>query len=392
MQNPQSPSKARSSASRLRDLLSNPHEILVCPGVYDGLTARIALAQGFNCLYMTGAGTAASRLGMPDLGIATLNDMLDNAAMIASLDRTVPLIADADTGYGGPVMVARTVKRYIAAGIAGMHLEDQVLAKRCGHLAGKELVGRDEYYARIRAAVMARDEERGTTGGDVVLIARTDALQGYGFDEAVERLQKAVELGADVAFLEGLTTKDEARKACEALKGTPVLLNMVPGGVTPHIAVGEARQLGFRLILYPGAALFATLTSVSAAYKQLYETGDMKPSEGDRKVGVKGVFGVCGLDEFVAFDKRAGGKAYAKGVEREFSVLFHSEAFCKSSDPPPTRRSQSKVDLGVSSSTILQHANLEVVTKYVRNSCVPVLPPPSHARERYRWDGIQFFV
>lgn len=314
MNSSEAASKPRSSASRLRDLLSRPNEILVCPGVYDGLTARIALAQGFQCLYMTGAGTAASRLGMPDLGLATLHDMLDNAAMIASLDRTVPLIADADTGYGGALMVARTVKSYIAAGVAGMHLEDQVLAKRCGHLAGKELVGREEYYARIRAAVMAREEERATTGGDVVLVARTDALQGYGFAEAMERLKTAVALGADVAFLEGLTTKEEARKACEALKGTPVLLNMVPGGVTPHMTVREAQEIGFRLMIYPGAALSAVLAGVTAAYRQLHEAGDIKLSEEDKKFGVKGVFGVCGLHEYVAFDEQAGGLAHTKGV------------------------------------------------------------------------------
>lgn len=304
----------QSSASRLRTLLRNPDSILVCPGVYDGLTARIAIAQGFKCLYMTGAGTAASRLGMPDLGIVTLNDMLANAAMIASLDRTVPLIADADTGYGGPVMVARTVKSYIAAGVAGMHLEDQVLAKRCGHLAGKELVGRDEYYARIKAAVLAREEERETTGGDIVLIARTDALQGYGFDEAIERLRTALDLGADVAFLEGLTTKEQANQVCKTLDTAPVLLNMVPGGVTPHMTVEEAREAGFRLMIYPGAALSTVLTSVTAAYKELQDTGDIKLTDEDKEHGVHGVFGVCGLDEYVAFDAKAGGKAYDHGV------------------------------------------------------------------------------
>lgn len=130
-------------AARLRELLSDRSKIIACPGVYDGLTARIAINAGFQCLYMTGAGTTMSRFGLPDLGIATLNDMRDNAGMIASLDRQISLIADADTGYGGPVMVKRTVEQYMAGGVAALHLEDQVQTKRCGHLAGKELVDED---------------------------------------------------------------------------------------------------------------------------------------------------------------------------------------------------------------------------------------------------------
>lgn len=295
-------------------MISKEGEILACPGVFDGLTARIALSEGFKCLYMTGAGTAASCLGMPDLGIATMNDMHRNASMIASLDRTVPVIADADTGYGGPVMVARTVKSYISAGVAGMHLEDQVLAKRCGHLLGKELVSREEYYARIKAAVMARDEERATTGGDVVLIARTDALQSLGFDEAMERLKKCIELGADVAFLEGITSKEDGKRACEMLKGTPVLLNMVPGGVTPDMTVDEAREIGYRIIIYPGLALSAVVQSVTSAYRELYITGNVKLSQDDIKLGVKRLFEVCGLNEYINFDAKAGGKAYNSGV------------------------------------------------------------------------------
>lgn len=179
---------------------------------------------------MTGAGTAASTLGLPDLGLATLNDMLHNATMLASLDRTVPLVADADTGYGGPLMVARTVRSYIQAGVAGLHLEDQVVQKRCGHLLGKEVVGREEFYARIRAAVMARQEMREEVGGDIVLIARTDALQGMGMDEALERLKRCVEIGVDVVFLEGLRSVEECKTVCEEMAPTPVLFNSVPGG------------------------------------------------------------------------------------------------------------------------------------------------------------------
>ena len=169
------------AAARLRALLSEPTHMIVAPGVYDGLTARLALAQGFECLYMTGAGTTMSRLGQADLGIATQSDMASNAAMIASLDPSIPVIADADTGYGGPIMVARTVQTYARAGVAGLHIEDQVQEKRCGHLAGKQLVDRDVFYSRLRAAVKARDE----MGSEMLIIARTDARAGAGWDEAL---------------------------------------------------------------------------------------------------------------------------------------------------------------------------------------------------------------
>lgn len=302
-----------SAAARLRQYLAT-EPILALPGVYDGLTARIALSLQFPVLYMTGAGTAASTLGMPDLGIASLPDMLHNASMIASLDRTVPVIADADTGYGGPIMVARTVRSYISAGVAGLHLEDQVLAKRCGHLEGKELVAEDEYYARIKAAVMARQEMRETTGGDVVLIARTDALQTYGMDEAMKRLKKCIEIGVDVAFLEGIRSLEQCKQVCQELAPTPVLFNSVAGGVTPDISVKEAQELGFKIMIFPALAMSPVVEAVTKSYKELKETGKPTVSEEAKKLGVKQIFSMCGLEREVAFDAKAGGKAYGRGV------------------------------------------------------------------------------
>ena len=240
--------------------------------------------------------------------------MLSNAAMIASLSRTTPLIADADTGYGGPIMVARTVRSYISAGIAGLHLEDQVLAKRCGHLAGKELVSREEYYARIRAAVLAREEMRRDTGGDIVLIARTDALQTYGMEEAMIRLKQCIELGVDVAFLEGLTSMEECKQVCQELAPTPVLLNSVPGGVTPDMTVAEAREVGFKIMIFPALAMSPVVEAVTKAYTELKETGRASVSEEAKKKGVKQIFSICGLEKEVEFDAKAGGKGYEKGI------------------------------------------------------------------------------
>lgn len=299
-----------SAASRLRALLAQPEKLIICPGVYDGFTARIALAAGFDALYMTGAGTTMSRLGMPDLGVATLNDMADNAGMIAGLDRNVPLIADADTGYGGPLMVRRTVEQYMAKGVAALHLEDQVVTKRCGHLKGKELVDEDVFLSRIRAAVLARSQM--PAGGDIVIIARTDSLQSLGYDVAVQRLRNAVQAGADVAFLEGFTSLDQMERVCKDLHPTPVLLNVVPGGLTPDVSADEARRMGFRIAIFPGFAIAPVYESVSRAAEELKDTGSINTLAGGK--GPRQLFEVCGLSECLQFDMAAGGHAYGTGV------------------------------------------------------------------------------
>jgi 2-methylisocitrate lyase-like PEP mutase family enzyme len=203
-------------------------------------------------------------------------------------------------------MVGRTVTEYIRAGVAGLHLEDQVAAKRCGHLRNKQLVSEDEYLSRIRAAVNARTKST----GDIVLIARTDALESLGFEAAVSRLKRAVEVGADVAFLEGVRSKEEAKKVCQDLAPIPVLFNAVPGGVSPDLSVEEAKQLGYRAIIFPGLALGPVYASVSASVKQLKEKGTQMSSTSNPK----DLFNVVGLREAVEFDLAAGGELYSKGV------------------------------------------------------------------------------
>ena len=258
-------------------------------------------------IYQTGAGTSISRLGWADLGMATLNDMVANAAMIAGLNPSVPVIADADTGYGGPIMVSRTVTQYARAGVAGLHIEDQVQQKRCGHLMGKQLVDRETYYARLRAAVKTRTD----IGSEMLIIARTDARQTYGFDEAVARLQEAVKIGVDVVFFEAMTSEEEAAKVCEIFKGTPAFLNLVPGGTTPNISVEQAQKLGFRIMIHPVICFKPIMDAVSKEFETLKKTGLC--SETNAAAGVKDAFNLAGLQECIELDAAAGGGAY-KGV------------------------------------------------------------------------------
>lgn len=231
--------------------------------------------------------------------------MREHAEMIANLDSNIPLIADADTGYGGPNMVARTVAQYHRSGVAALHIEDQIQTKRCGHLQGKQIVPIDVFASRIGAAAAARRN----IGSDIVIIARTDALQGNGFDDAVKRLKTAVDAGADIAFLEGITSKDEAREACRLLAPTPVLLNMVENGATPSWTAAEAKDLGFKIIIWPFAALAPAYEAIRGAYSRIKETG----STGiDLNFTPKSLFSIVGLKEAMALDAAAGGSLYEK--------------------------------------------------------------------------------
>ncbi|KAL4968191.1 isocitrate lyase/PEP mutase family protein [Aspergillus stella-maris] len=296
------------AATKLRQALQDPNGFITAPGVYDGLSARIALNVGFDALYMTGAGTAASVHGQADLGICTLNDMRANAEMIANISPSTPLISDADTGYGGPIMVARTTEQYARAGVAAFHLEDQVQTKRCGHLGGKILVDVDTYVTRIRAAVQARQR----IGSDIVIIARTDALQGNGYEDSLARLKAAREAGADAGFLEGISSVEMARQVVADLEGWPLLLNMVEHGSTPSINATQARELGFKMIIFPFAALGPACAAIREGMEKLKRDGI--PGL-DKEMTPQMLFRVCGLDESVKLDAAAGGAAFSSGVD-----------------------------------------------------------------------------
>ncbi|KAK4092077.1 hypothetical protein Purlil1_3330 [Purpureocillium lilacinum] len=293
------------AATKLRKMVEDPQSFVVAPGVYDGFSARIALEVGFDCIYMTGAGTSASRLGQPDLGFASLNDMRAHAEMIANLDPSTPLIADADTGYGGPNMIARTIEQYHRSGVAGLHIEDQIQTKRCGHLGGKEVVSAETFSQRIAAAAQARKRVH----SDIVIIARTDALQTDGYEEAVRRLKLAVSAGADVAFLEGVQTEEQARGVCRELAPTPVLLNMVENGATPSWTPDQAREFGFKIIIFPFLTIAPAYEAIKSSLQHFKKTGTSGIS---KDFTPKKLFTVVGLEKATAVDAEAGGSMYSR--------------------------------------------------------------------------------
>jgi 2-methylisocitrate lyase-like PEP mutase family enzyme len=248
--------------THLRELLTHA-EMVIAPGAYDGLTARLVEQAGFPAVYMTGAGTSASK-GFPDYGLLTMTEMVENAAMMAPLVE-IPLIADADTGYGNELNVTRTIRAFEARGVAAIHLEDQVSPKRCGHLDGKEIVSREEFLAKIRAAVAARRDP------DFLLIARTDARAVAGLDEAIARANAALEAGADMAFVEATQTLEEVAAIPRLVQG-PCLLNVVPGGKTPAVNLLDAQQMGYKLAILPGLLLGAVIAAADQALQTLKET------------------------------------------------------------------------------------------------------------------------
>jgi 2-methylisocitrate lyase-like PEP mutase family enzyme len=217
-------------------------EMIVAPGVYDGLMARLVARAGFRAAYMTGAGTAASH-GLPDYGLLTMTEMVANAARITAA-ADVAVIADADTGFGNELNVTRAVREYERAGVAAIHIEDQGFPKKCGHLDNKVIVPLDEFLPKIRAAVAAR------TDPDFKIIARTDSRAPIGFDEAIARANAALGAGADIAFIEAPRTLEEIRAVPKLVNG-PCLFNLVYGGKTPDINLDTAREMGFRVSILP---------------------------------------------------------------------------------------------------------------------------------------------
>ncbi|HEY7618134.1 MAG TPA: isocitrate lyase/PEP mutase family protein [Solirubrobacteraceae bacterium] len=273
-----------SAGARLRELLDGP-EPVVAPGAYDCLTARMVQDAGFPAVYMTGAGTAAS-LGYPDYGLLTMSEMAANAARIAATVG-VPVIADADTGFGNELNVVRTVREYAAAGVAALHIEDQVFPKRCGHLDRKQVIEAAAFVSKVRAAAENRPDP------DLVLIARTDARAVNGLEDAIERANHALAAGADVAFVEAPQTLEELAEIPRRVEG-PCLLNVVAGGRTPDVSLQHAAELGYRVVIVPVLLLTALLAAGDDALAGLAATG--RHPDGVPVIGVEQIFRRAGAE------------------------------------------------------------------------------------------------
>ena len=255
-------------ARALRELLAKG-EFILAPGIFDGISARVADSMGFPALYMTGYGATASMLGLPDAGLATYSDMVGRAEMICSVIQT-PLIADADTGYGGLLNVQRTVRGYEAAGVAAIQIEDQEMPKKCGHTPGRRVVPAEDMVLKIRVACEARRDPA------TMIVARTDARAAIDLEDACERARAAADVGVDAIFVEAPASIDEMQAIAAATPGCIRVANMVEGGRTPLLSPTELRDLGFTLIVSPLTGLLAAHRAMAEAYSTLHAHGTLR--------------------------------------------------------------------------------------------------------------------
>ena len=251
----------------LEQKLSNG-EFICAPGVFDLISAKIADEMNFPALYMTGYGTVASSLGLPDAGIASYSQMVERVERISTMVNT-PLIADGDTGYGGLLNVDQTVKGYEQAGAAAIQLEDQEFPKKCGHTPNRRVISCDEMTTKIKVALAAR------VSPGFLIIARTDARTNYGLDEAISRGQVFAEAGADIVFIEAPESVDEMKEIGRSID-KPLMANMVDGGKTPLLSVKELKELGYQIAIFPCTAFLAMGAAVQAVYKTIAESGSTK--------------------------------------------------------------------------------------------------------------------
>ncbi len=261
--------------------------MITAPGCYDGLTATLISSAGFDCAYMTGAGTSIAK-GFPDFGLMTMTEMVANAEVIANASNC-PVICDADTGYGNELNMTRTVHEYERAGVTGIHIEDQGFPKKCGHLDDKEIIPIEDYVAKIRAAVAARRDP------NFQIIARTDARAPLGFEEAVHRGNASLEAGADIVFLEAPQTMDELKAVPQQVKG-PCLFNYVEGGKTPPIDLKTVASMGFKISILPGFLLRQAILSCEEILGELKSSGE--PPNRYSHVSVRDMFNRFGANEW----------------------------------------------------------------------------------------------
>ena len=252
----------------LKEKIKKRGEIIVLPGVFDALSAKIAENVGFEAMFQTGYGSAASLLGLPDFGFLNAGENIENARRII---RAVglPVIVDVDTGYGNPLTVWKIVNDLIAYGGSGIFLEDQVWPKRCGHMRGKEVIGADEYIQKLRAALAASSNK------DFTIVARTDARAPLGFDEAIERCKMYYKEGADVVFVEAPQSEDELREIPKKIDA-PLLANMIENGVTPNFSANELKSMGYSMVVFPLSGLYGATYAMKKIFSHLKKNGTTK--------------------------------------------------------------------------------------------------------------------
>ena len=280
------------ATTRFRELLREPG-IIIAPGAYDALTAKIVEGEGFSSVYMTGAGTSVARLGYPDLALATMTEMVGTAAAMASAV-DIPVIADADTGYGGVLNVQRTIREYERTGVAAVHIEDQESPKRCGHLDGKSVVAPEEMVRKIRAAFDARTDD------DFTIIVRTDALAVTGWDDTLRRCEAYVQAGADVLFVEALQEPGQVEWLARNFDA-PLLYNYVETGKSPLLSAPELERMGFKIVLFPVSALLTATRAVTHLMRELKANGTTAHLLDDM-VGLIECFETVGLSEMLELD------------------------------------------------------------------------------------------
>jgi len=284
-----------SNAKKLREILAREKTVLV-PGAYDALSAKVLKQAGFEVIYMTGSGVTASVIGMPDVGLLTMSEMVQQARNIVNAT-DLPVICDADTGYGNALNVIRTVREYGRAGVAGIHIEDQVTPKKCGHFEGKQVIAAEEMVKKIEAALYAREDD------NFLLIARTDARSVIGLDEALRRAHRYAAAGADMIFLESPQTVEELEIIAQELQGVPLLINMVEGGKTPVLPFEELERMGFTIVLYPTSTIRAVAKTLQDIATHLFVHRNTKAVE-EHLITFEGKNEITGLAGTINLEKK----------------------------------------------------------------------------------------
>ena len=279
----------------LREQLEDRNKLIVLPGVFDALSARIAEQVGFDAMFQTGYGSAAALLAMPDFGFLNAGETIDNARRIIRAV-SVPVLVDADTGYGNPLNVWRLVRDLESLGAAGIFLEDQIWPKRCGHMTGKDVIPREEYLPKLRAAIEARRSK------DFIIVARTDARGPVGIEEAIERGKAYRKAGADVIFIEAPKSIEELKKVVEQIDA-PLVANMIEDGVTPNLTADELLKLGYRIAVFPLSALYGATFAMKEVLTELKKTGATKDTR-RMMVTFNDFNNFVGLQKYIDLEKK----------------------------------------------------------------------------------------